>query len=72
MSDIFTKVMSAPRLGEDSLNINEEIGGGWPWTTSVDYNSDPIYGNELCGSLIYSIYEADPENDPDMKPTSLV
>ena len=72
LTDIFSKVMSAPRLAQDSLNIKAQIGAGWPWTTAVDYNSDPSYGSQLCGSLIYSITEADPNNSPDMKPTSLV
>jgi len=53
----FSKVMSAPRLGYDSLTIGDEIPSpNWPWITSVDSATNFAFSPELCGPIQYSVY----------------
>lgn len=41
----------------DGLNLATEIGSvGWPWTTSLDVKTDGLYGLNLCGPILFNVY----------------
>lgn len=48
--------------------IFENGPGTWPWTTDVDLNTDPSYGPNLCGDIIYNIVPVAPQDDPSIPP----
>lgn len=75
LSEIFAKMMKKPQLQDEYLNIfNEMPTNTWPWTTQVQVESDPIYGQNLCEVVQYQVFmvDSDPNNPTGMLPTDLV
>ena len=49
--------MSAPQLGNDSLNLETILTTAWPWTNELDdVTNDAVYGADLCGPIEYGIF----------------
>ena len=58
VSSGWSKVLTAPQLGQSSLNFATQIaleGGNFPWTTQLDIVTPDSVGVDLCGPIVYQI-----------------